>query len=159
NATLNIAVFLALYSFPILIFKILNSFLEALLNAEGEFGWPAYAGMLNPLVTAVFVLAAGGSAGVVMLCIGTIGGLLAELSIILVRAHKAKLKYSPIMDFSMPELHATAKAALPALAGSLISVASPVVDLFFSSYLPKTGSIAALNTAQKINGVPTGVVL
>lgn len=156
---LSIAISLSLYAFPILFFKVLNSFLEALLNAEGQYGWPAYAGMLNPLVTAIFVLLGGKSLGVVMLCVGGIAGAIAELSIILVRANKAKLKYTFTIDLSMPEVQKTAQAALPALSAGIISVASPYVDLIFSSFLPQIGNIAALNNAQKLNGVPTGVVL
>ncbi|HZR40384.1 MAG TPA: lipid II flippase MurJ, partial [Ktedonobacteraceae bacterium] len=156
---LQLAAFLAIYAFPVLFFKIINSFLEALLNAEGQFGWPAYAGMLNPLVTAIFVLVGGGSAGVVMLCIGTIGGLLAELVIIIYRAYKADFKYKLVMDLSMPEVHTTAKTAIPSLAAGVISMASPLVDQIFASLLPTVGNIAALNNAQKLYSVPTGVIL
>ena len=69
-----LAVSLAPFIFPVLALMVVISFLECILNAEGQFGWPAYAGLLVPLTTVILVLALRRSEGVVVLCIGMLAG-------------------------------------------------------------------------------------
>ncbi|WP_216368819.1 lipid II flippase MurJ [Dictyobacter arantiisoli] len=156
-ATFTIARSLAPFIFPILGLMVLNSFMECLLNADGKFGWPAYAGMLVPLTTATCVLVGGNSIGVLMLCIGSVIGQLLQLGVIIYRAHKAHIVYHPVMDLHIPELKPILAAAWPAFFAGLISMMSPLVDTFFGSYQHE-GTIAALNNALKLNSVPTGVI-
>lgn len=148
---------LAPFIFPVLGLMTLNSFMECLLNAEGKFGWPAYAGLVVPLTTATCVLIGGNSLGVLMLCIGSVIGQLFQLAIIIYRAHKTNIVYQPIIDFSIPELKPIMSTAWPALFAGVISMASPIVDTFFGSY-QQQGTITALNNALKLNSVPTGVL-
>ncbi|WP_338252819.1 lipid II flippase MurJ [Dictyobacter halimunensis] len=157
QSTLLIAQDLTPFIFPVLALMTLNSFMECLLNAEGKFGWPAYAGMLTPLATASFVIVGGNSFGVLMLCIGTLAGQVLQLGVIIYRAHKMQIVYRPVLDLKLPELKPIMSAAWPALFGGLISMASPFVDTIFSSF-QSAGTIAALNNALKLNGVPTGVL-
>ncbi|GAC1640438.1 MAG: hypothetical protein NVS4B12_01710 [Ktedonobacteraceae bacterium] len=146
------------YIFPVLIFMVLNSFMECLLNTEGQFGWPAYAGILVPLTTAMLVVLAGKSHGVFVLCIGTLLGQVLQLIVIILRARKAKFVYRPILDLHSPEIAAIGIVAWPALFSGLISQASPFVDQIFASTL-SVGSIAVLNNALKLISVPIGVIL
>src|SRR5437660_2296087 len=44
------------FIFPMLLFMTLNSFMECLLNAKGQFGWPAYISILAPITPTTFVL-------------------------------------------------------------------------------------------------------
>src|SRR5579884_1054258 len=147
--TQNIAIELAPYIFPVLIFMTINSFMECLLNTEGQFGWPAYAGILVPLTTATFVIVGGQSRGVVMLCIGTLAGQVLQLLLIILRAHRARIIYRFSFDLRSPEVTAIALVAWPALFSGLISQASPFVDQIFASSL-SAGGIAALNNALKL---------
>lgn len=154
----DLAVSLTIYLFPVLLFMTLNSFLECLLNTEGQFGWPAYAGMFVPLTTATLVLLGGGSYGVLMLCIGTLIGQCLQLTVIIFRARRAHFVYKPfVLDLTIPEVKAIGIVAWPALFSALISQASPFVDQIFASTLD-TGSIAVLNNALKIISVPIGVI-
>jgi murein biosynthesis integral membrane protein MurJ len=155
--TQNIAIELAPYIFPVLIFMTINSFMECLLNTEGQFGWPAYAGILVPLTTATFVIVGGQSRGVVMLCIGTLVGQVLQLLIIILRARRARITYRFSFDLRSPEVIAIALVAWPALFSGLISQASPFVDQIFASSL-SVGGIAALNNALKLISVPVGVI-
>ena len=153
----QLAISLAPYIFPVLLLMVVNSFIECLLNAEGKFGWPAYAGILVPLATAVIVLIAGSGQTVVILCIGTIIGQLLQLCVIIIRAWRAKIVYRPILKLHSPELTAILMLAWPSLVGALISQAGPLVDQMFASSLA-AGSISALNYSLKLISVPTGVI-
>src|SRR5207253_9359646 len=99
-----LAVGLAPFIFPVIVLMVVISFLECILNTEGQFGWPAYAGLLVPLTTAVLVLTMGSSQGVVMLCLGTLLGLCLQLCVVIVRAGRAGLAYRLILDLRNPEL-------------------------------------------------------
>src|SRR5260370_18137481 len=96
---------------------------------------PAYAGILVPLTSAVIVLTAGKTQGVVILCIGTIIGQLLQLIAIIIRAWRAKIIYRPILKLHSPELTAILMLAWPSLLGAFISQAGPLVDQIFASSL------------------------
>ena len=136
---------LAPFIFPVLGLMTLNSFMECLLNAEGKFGWPAYAGLLVPLTTATCVLLGGKSLGVLMLCIGSVIGQLLQLCIIHLSCPQSKDHLSTHHGFKYPSIEAHYRAAWPALFAGVISMASPIVDTFFGSYQPAR-TIAALTT-------------
>jgi murein biosynthesis integral membrane protein MurJ len=143
--------------FPVLGFMVLYSYIECLLNAEGQFGWPAYAGALVPLVTVVFVLLLGRQDGVFAIGVGTLVGQAVQLCAVLIRARRAKIRYLPIIDFRMSEIKTVAFLAWPALLGGVIGCASPFVDQIFASY-QTAGTIAAINNALKINSAISGII-
>jgi murein biosynthesis integral membrane protein MurJ len=148
---------LTLFIYPVLLLLVMIGFLESILNAEGQFGWPAYAGLLVPLVTAALVFTLGKSQGVVMLCAGMLLGLVLQLGIFILRVRQAGIRYRPVLDLHNPALHTVLIAAWPALLGAFISQISPLIDQVFASFL-STGSISALSYALKLIGVPTGVI-
>jgi murein biosynthesis integral membrane protein MurJ len=153
----GLAIDLIPFILPVLPLMIAIGLLECILNTEGQFGWPAYAGMLVPITTAILVLVAGKSLGVVTLCIGMVIGLCLQICLFLIRVKRAKLVYRPIIDLHHPEIGLIFIAAWPALLGSVISQVSPLIDQVFASFL-STGSISALNYSLKLMSVPTGVI-
>jgi murein biosynthesis integral membrane protein MurJ len=131
--------------------------LECILNAEGQFGWPAYAGLLVPLTTAVLTALMGKTWGVMVLCLGSLLGTILQLLIIFVRVRQARLRYRPVVDWRNPYLGKILRAAWPVLLGALISQGSPLVDQIFASTLP-AGTISALNYSLKLISVFSGVI-
>ncbi len=157
HSTIDLAAGLAIYTFPVLAFMILNSFMECLLNADGQFGWPAYAGLLVPLTTVIFIFVGNNHSGILMYALGTLAGNILQLLVIVYRAHQGGLIYRPVMDLKLPELKPILAYVSPSLFGAFISMISPIFDQFFGSY-QAAGTISALNVALKFNGVPTGVI-
>jgi putative peptidoglycan lipid II flippase len=153
----GLAVDLTPFIFPVLFTIVINSYLEYVLNTEGQFGWPAYSGIVVPLTTALLILTIGGSNGVVLLCIGVLLGQCLQLCVILLRALRAGFKYRPIIDLRQPALGMIVAAAWPVFLGAWISQAGPLVDQIFASFLA-AGSISALSYALKLISVPVGVV-
>ncbi|MDQ2714021.1 MAG: murein biosynthesis integral membrane protein MurJ [Chloroflexota bacterium] len=154
---IDLATSLAPYMFPVLILMVIAGFLECILNAEGQFGWPAYAGLLVPLTTAFLVLIAGRSYGVLMLCVGMLLGLCLQVCAYIVRARRAKLVYRPVLDMRNPALQSILKVVWPVLLGSLVGQASPLIDQICASFL-SAGSISALSYALKLVSVCSGVI-
>ena len=152
-----LAVGLAPFIFPVLLLMVVISFLECILNAEGQFGWPAYAGLLVPLTTAILAQMLGKSEGVVILSIGMLAGLCLQLCVVIVRARRAGLVYRFSINLRNPELRSVLMVAWVAPFSVLLSQASPLVDQVFASSL-SAGSISALNYALKLVSVFTGVI-
>ncbi len=153
----RLAADLAFFIFPVFWLMVVIGFLECILNAEGQFGWPAYAGVLVPLTTSILVLTFGKSLGVVMLCVGMVLGLCLQLGFFILRVRRAKIRYRPVIDWRNPEIASVLIIAWPALLTAFISQASPLVDQMFASYLSQ-GSISAINYALKLFSVPIGVI-
>lgn len=154
---LNFASSLTPFIFPVLVLMTLNSFLECLLNTEGKFGWPAYAGIAVPLTTATLVLLEGATYGVLMICIGTMVGQTIQLVLVIIRAHKAQIVYRPLMDLKDPNVRKIGQLAWPSLFDSLIQQLAPIADTLFAS-LQTVGSITAITYVNKLTSVPVGVI-
>lgn len=131
--------------------------LESVLNAEGQFGWPAYAGLLVPLTTALFALLGSRTWGIAALCLGGLAGTALQLIVVGVRAKQARLSYSLVIDARNPDLRALLSAAGPLLFGALIIQGGPLIDQIFASTLAP-GSISALNYALKLVSIFIGVI-
>jgi murein biosynthesis integral membrane protein MurJ len=131
--------------------------LECILNAEGHFGWPAYAGLLVPLTTALLTCLGGKTYGVLVLCVGTLLGTVLQLVVVCFRARQARLRYLLVLDLRDTHFRAILHISWPVLIGALISQGSPLVDQIFASMLP-VGSIAALSYALKLVSIYSGVI-
>ncbi len=153
----GLAVSLTPFIYPVLLLMVVIGFLDSFLNAEGQFGWPAYAGLLVPLTTAIFVLTLGRFESVVILCIGILVGTCLQLCMVLVRARRAGLSYRLVMDLRHPAMGVILVAMWPLLIDALIDQASPLVDQIFASSL-SAGSISALSYSLKLISVAVGVI-
>jgi putative peptidoglycan lipid II flippase len=154
---IELAINLTPFIFPVFFLMVVVNYLECILNTEGQFGWPAYAGMLVPFTTALLVFSMGKALGVTMLCLGMVLGLCLQLCVFVIRARRAGLVYRFVLDIRNPQMASIASAAWPVLLGALISQAGPLIDQIFASFLA-AGSISALSYSLKLIGVFTGVI-
>ena len=109
SSSTGLAASLAPFIIPILVLQVLISLLESILNAEGQYGWPAYAGMLVPLTTAIFVLVVGKYFGIVALCVGGLVGLCLQLFVFFIRVRQAKLVYRLNINLRNPAVASIAR--------------------------------------------------
>lgn len=156
-ARLNQAVALTPILYLIIPVSLVTGLLESVLHAEGEFGWPAYAGLLVPLTTAILTLMGGKTWGIAVLCAGSLLGTALQLLVVCLRVRWAGLRYQPLVEVHNPYLGAILRAAWPVLLGALLVQGGPLVDQVFASTLP-AGNISALNYALKLVSVVIGVV-
>jgi len=154
---MELAVQIAPIIFPVLLLMVAISFLECILNTEGQFGWPAYAGVLVPLATALLVIGVGGQLGVAAIAIGMLVGVGLQLGAMIYRLRLAHIAYRPSLDWRRPEVGRVLAVASPALLGSMVNQAGPLVDQIFASYL-SAGSISALNYAMRLAGLPASLI-
>jgi putative peptidoglycan lipid II flippase len=153
----ELAINLTPFIYPVILLMVVNGFLECILNAQGLFGWPSYAGLLVPLTSAILVLTVGRSMGISVLCIGMLVGLCLQICVQIIRVRRAKLIYRPLMDLRNPEIRLILSAAWPVLFGSVILQAAPLIDQMIASFF-SAGTISALSYALKITSVFAGVI-
>jgi murein biosynthesis integral membrane protein MurJ len=153
----GVAVDLTPVLFPAFLFMTVIGFLECILNAEGQFGWPAYAGTLVPLSTVVVVLLVSNSLGIVALGVGMLIGLTLQLGVFIMRVKWAGIKYRPVLTVHTPEIRSVLVTAWPVLLAAVVTQALPFADQIVASFL-SPGSISSLNYATKLISVPVGVV-
>jgi len=156
-SSLNEAIALTPLLYLVIPLSLLIGLLDAVLNAEGQFGWPAYAGLLVPLTTAVLTLIGGKTWGIQVLCVGALLGTAGQLGVVCIRARRAGLRYWLVLEVRNPDLARILRAAWPVLLGALIIQGSPLVDQIFASALA-AGSISALNYALKLVSIFSGVL-
>ncbi len=153
----EMAIALTPFTVPALLLMLACGFLECTLNAKGQYGWPAYAGLLVPLSTIMLVLLASRWLGITALALGTLVGLVLQLGIMVVRVRRARIVYRPILDLRNPALAAILTSAWPLLISESLVAGSPFVDQVMASFL-STGSISALSYSQKLISLPLGIV-
>lgn len=156
-ASATLAVNLTPFIIPALLLTVVIGFLESILNAEGQFGWPAYAGTLVPLATVTLVLVAGRTLGIFTICIGMLAGLCLQLCMVIIRAKRIGLTYRAVIDLRNPHIGPVLLIAWPVLFGAIITQASPLVDQVVASFL-SVGSISAINYSFKLISVAIGVI-
>jgi murein biosynthesis integral membrane protein MurJ len=154
---LHQAIMLAPLLYLVIPLSLVIGLLECILNVEGQFGWPAYAGLLVPLTTAFLTLVGGKIWGIEALCTGGFCGTALQLIVVGIRVKQAHLRYHPIIDVHSSDLQLILYAAWPVLSGALITQASPLIDQIFASTLA-AGSISALNYALKPVSIFIGVI-
>lgn len=157
SSSMATAVSLAVFVVPTLFLLTGLGFLEAIFNAEGQFGWPAYAGIAVPIVTMGTVLALGKELGITSLAVGTLLGLGVKAVLFLVRLRGARLRYQPIIDLNHPLLGSVGQMAWLILLGDSVGLMSPLIDQIFASTL-SAGSVSAISYASKLISVPVGVI-
>lgn len=138
--------------------SLLIGLLECILNAEGQFGWPAYAGLLVPLTTALLTWLGGKHWGVPVLCLGGLLGAGLQLAMVCVRARQARLRYRLVLSVRNADLIRILHAAWPVLLGALVIQGGPLVDQIFASTLP-SGTISTVSYALKLVSVFIGVIV
>jgi murein biosynthesis integral membrane protein MurJ len=156
-ARLAQAVALAPLLYLVVPLSLIVGLLECILNAEGQFGWPAYAALLVPLSTALLTVLGGRTVGVQILCIGTLLGTFFQFLTICFCVRQTHLRYQLVLDVRHPALATILRTFWPVLIGALVSQGSPLVDQIFASMLPE-GSISALNYALKLVSLFSGII-
>lgn len=157
SARQNQALVLTPLLYLVMPLSLLLGLLEAILNAEGQFGWPAYAGILVPLTTVLFTRVEGRTYGVFVLCLGALCGTFLQLVVVLVRVRQARLRYRCVLDWHSVHARTIVRRIWPVLLGALISQGSPLVDQAFASTLPP-GNVSALTYALKLVSLFSGVI-
>lgn len=153
-----VAVNLAGFLFPLIVFISLAAFQAALLNAHGHFFLPALApAFLNlGMVAGALFFSRFFRPPILGLVVGTLAGGAAMVLFLFPSSRRLLGKSSPA-PFVHPDLAEVGKRLLPCLAGVLVVEANTLVDNRLASYLPH-GAIATLQYAMRLFQFPLGIL-
>jgi len=130
---------------------------SAVLHSYRHFTYPTFAGLFHNFGMIGGTLFLGGLLGISGLAIGSVAGLLATLLIIFVPLAGQLKYYRPSLSgLRHPGTIKVGKLLLPFLIGSAAGQINLMVDRILASWLPE-GSIAALNFADRLIGLPLGI--
>jgi putative peptidoglycan lipid II flippase len=158
HEVMTLAVSIAPYLIPVLSLITVIAFLETMLNARGEFGWPACAAALAPISTAAVLLAwnylpiAALTHDILVLCIGNLIGLTLHLGAVIIRIYKAGLRYKLQLNLKDPNVQTIARLSVAPVCAALMASIGPVVDQQIASIVGG-GTITALSYANRVANI------
>ncbi len=153
-----VAVNLASFLFPLIVFISLAAFQASLLNAHGHFFLPALApAFLNlGMVAGALFFSRFFRPPILGLVVGTLAGG-AAMVLFLFPSSRRLLGKSSAAPWIHPDLAEVGKRLIPCLAGVLVVEANTLVDNRLASYLPH-GAIATLQYAMRLFQFPLGIL-
>lgn len=137
---------------PVLAASGLSCVWGAALNAGGRFALAALAQTLLPLVTLGAVLAGAARWGIYALALGTVGGYLAEMLVLVWGAARRGLPVIPRRPRAVVGLDRLGREYLPLVAAGLLVAGTGAVDQAMAAAL-EPGSVAALSYGVKVVAV------
>ncbi len=144
--------------FPLLLFSGWASLFTGLLNANNIFGVPAFSGVANNMVIILSALTLGSFYGIHGLAAGTVIAMALMGLIQLPVLVRAGYRYKPVFDIGHPGVKKVFYLAMPATLGISVNQAYILIERIFASGL-QTGSISALNFANKLVQFPVSLVV
>jgi len=155
--TLELAVSLTRYMFPMIIFQALNGLFTSILQTEGSFGLPASVALLFNVIIIASIVWLGPVFGVTAVAWGTTGAMAAQALVQFVALRLRGFRWRASLDWHDPRLRRLGILLVPLALGSLIVQVGPLVEKILASGLAE-GSISALGYGTKLVGLPYGVV-
>lgn len=140
---------------PMVLLKVMCVILTNFTYYDKRYLAGGIANLLDLLVSAVIILAAGPGYGIMILPISFTAGVTAMFLFMLVSAMKSGYRIDPNLqkDIYMPQL---LRMAVPVLIGAAAAVMGPVVDKMLASFL-RASSITALDYGDRIRVIVNNV--
>lgn len=154
--TLNLAISLTRWMFPLLIFSGVTALFSGLLNAKNIFAITALNGPLSNVAVIVAVIALGCQWGIYGMALGVLAGGVAGVLVQLPALRRTGFSFRPGVALNHPDLKKIFKLIIPITVGFSISETYILIDRFLASGLAE-GSIAALNYANRLIQMPLGL--
>jgi len=149
---------LALIMLPGIIFMGLNGWLQAVHNSARNFTTPALVGIPLNVILIIGTYFFGRWYGIEAVAWASLVAMASQVVLQWRALRRAGLAYRPVLDWRHPDLALVLRRTGPVLVGTGAVQLSQVVDKALASGLP-AGSAAALTFANRIMGLPLGLVI
>ena len=156
--TLELARRLALIMLPGILFMGLNGWLQAVHNSARNFTTPALVGIPLNVILIIGTYFFGRWYGIEAVAWASLVAMASQVVLQWRGLRRAGLPYRPVLDWRHPDLALVLKRTGPVLVGTGAVQLSQIVDKALASGLP-AGSAAALTFANRIMGLPLGLVI
>lgn len=151
--TFELAISLSRILFPAIIFFGIASIFGGILNAYQHFSTPAFTPLALNLCIIITTFAFCAKLGIVSLTIGVVIGGLAQLLMQIPALIKKGMRYRINFRFNHPGIRKIGLLWVPLMIGLSVNHINIIVNRMLASTL-SSGSIAALNFADKLNQTP-----
>lgn len=154
----NLAVLLMRIGLPSILFSGIQGVLRGFLQTEGSFTETAASSFPMNFIYISFLVFLSGIFGIKGLMVASVLASISQVALQIYGIRKLDYKYSFLIDFKDEYVKRILYLIPPILISVGISDLNSIVDKAMASTLVK-GSISALNYAQKLNGLVTGVFI
>lgn len=154
----DLAVLLTRIGLPKLLFSGSIGILIAFLNSEQKFKSTSSIYIFANLIYIVYLLFFSDKYGIYGLMVASFLSVVIQLLVLLPEAIKVGYKYERLFDIKDKYLQKLCILVLPVLLGTAMNDINVIIDRAIASSLT-TGSISALNYANKINGLVLSVLI
>ena len=154
----ELAVKLTRIGMPMIIFSGVIGVITGYLHSEHKFTSSSAIGLPFNLVYIFYLLVLSSKFGIIGLTVAAVLAVLSQLLIQIPEAMKAGYKYKIIIDYNNEKTKKLLYLSLPVLVGVAINDINTIVDKTLASSLV-SGSISALNYANKLNNLILGVFI
>ncbi|HEY8415836.1 MAG TPA: murein biosynthesis integral membrane protein MurJ [Thermaerobacter sp.] len=149
---------LALIMLPGIVFMGINGWMQGVLNTCGNVVTPAAVGIPQNLVLIAGTYFLGRAYGIEAVAWASLAALAAQVVLQWSALRRIGMPYRPVFRWNHPDLRAALGRTGPVLAATGTGQISQTVERALASGLPE-GSAASLSFAQRITGLPQGLLM
>lgn len=157
GAVAELTAYLSRIIFPMMVFQLLSGTLTGLLQADGQFGIPTAASLLQNISIIVSVVVFGSRYGVASVAVGTLVGAVLSTMAKIPALRLTEFRWIGAFDRHDPGIRRVGILILPAIVGAGVSELNTLVDRILASGLPE-GSVSALNYANRLMQLPPSII-
>lgn len=153
----ELTAYLSRIIFPMMIFQLLSGIITGILQADGEFGVPTAAGLVQNISIISSIIFFGPKYGIGAVALGTLIGSAGATIVKLPALRRTGFRWQWGFDLKDPGLQRMAVLIMPAIVGAGAGQLNTVVDRILASGLPE-GRVAALSYANRLMGLAPGIL-
>ena len=153
----ELTAYLSRIIFPMMIFQLLSGIITGILQADGEFGVPTAAGLVQNVSIISSIIVFGPKYGIGAVALGTLIGSAGATIVKLPALRRTGFRWHWGFNLKDPGLQRMAILIMPAIIGAGAGQLNTVVDRILASGLPE-GRVAALSYANRLMGLAPGIL-
>lgn len=153
----QLTAYLSRIIFPMMIFQLLSGIITGILQADGEFGVPTAAGLMQNVCIMSSIIFFGPRYGIGAVAVGTLMGAAGAMIVKLPALRRTGFCWQWALNLKEPGFQRIAVLMLPAIIGAGAGQLNTMVDRILASGLPE-GRVAALSYANRLMDLAPGIL-
>lgn len=142
---------------PMMVFQLLSGILTGLLQADGQFGVPSAASLLQNVSIIISIVVFGVRYGITAVAVGTLVGAILATIVKIPALKLTEFRWTGAFDRHNPGVKRVGTLVIPAIIGAGVGELNTLVDRILASGLPE-GSVSALNYANRLMQLAPSII-
>ena len=153
----DLTTYLSRIILPMMLFQLLSGLFAGILQADGQFGLPTAAGLIQNVSIIVSIVAFGPRYGIKSVAVGALTGAALACVVLVPALSLTRFRWSRGFDLGNYGLRRVGILMLPAIIGAGAGQLNTLVDRMLASGLPE-GSVSALNYANRLMQLAPAII-